>query len=82
MDVALPPVSDPIGEALHFLRVSGTFYRRSEFSAPWPLAIPPLRDCAMLHVVTSGQCVLETGESSSVHLQQGDLALVPVGEDM
>jgi AraC-like DNA-binding protein len=32
---------DPLGEALHFLRMSGTVYCRSEFSAPWALALQP-----------------------------------------
>ena len=33
---------DPVGEALHFLRMSGTFYCRSEFTAPWGLALPAM----------------------------------------
>jgi hypothetical protein len=28
----LPKPFDPLGEALHFLRMSGVFYRRSEFT--------------------------------------------------
>jgi AraC-like DNA-binding protein len=79
MDVTLPPVSDPFGEALHFLRMSGTFYCRSEFSAPWALELPPMRQCLMLHVVTSGRCVLETGATPHCLLHPGDLALVPHG---
>lgn len=30
----LPANADPLGEALHFLRMSGTLYCRSEFTAP------------------------------------------------
>jgi AraC-like DNA-binding protein len=80
MDIALPVVSDPVGEGLHFLRMSGTFYCRSEFSAPWALSLPPMRNCLMLHVVTSGRCVLEVEGAPSRLLQQGDLTLVPHGE--
>jgi AraC-like DNA-binding protein len=80
MDIALPAVADPVGEALHFLRMSGTFYCRSEFSAPWALALPPMKNCVMLHVVTSGRCVLEVEETPYCVLQPGDLALVPHGE--
>src|SRR5215467_7161354 len=79
MEIALPPVSDPIGEALHFLRISGTFYCRSEFSAPWALALPPMQHCLMLHVVTSGRCVLETEGIPPCLIKPGDLALVPHG---
>lgn len=80
MDITLPAVSDPIGEALHFLRMSGTFYCRSEFRAPWALALPAMRNCLMLHVVTSGRCVLEVEETPPCFLQPGDLALVPHGQ--
>jgi Cupin len=79
MDVALPPVSDPVGEALHFLRMSGTFYCRSEFSAPWALALPPMQNCLMLHVVTSGRCVLEMEATPHCLIQPGDLVLVSHG---
>src|SRR5215475_4922522 len=79
MKVELPALTDPLGEALHFLRMSGTFYCRSKFKAPWGLAIPPLEDSLMLHVVTSGKCFLEVNGTSSRPLQPGDLALVPHG---
>ncbi len=47
---------DALGEALHFLRMSGTLYCRSDFTAPWALALPPMKDCLMFHVVTAGRC--------------------------
>jgi len=71
---------DPLGEALHFLRMSGTLYCRSEFSEPWALALPPLPGCMMFHVVTSGRCWLEVEGAERRLLQPGDLALVPHGE--
>ena len=54
----LVPV-DPLGEALHFLRMSGIFYCRSEFTAPWGVAVPPMGDSLMFHAVTTGPCWLE-----------------------
>jgi AraC-like DNA-binding protein len=78
--IELPAVVDPVGEALHFLRMSGTFYCRSEFGAPWGLAIPPMQSCLMLHVVTAGRCFLEVAGTPSRLLQAGDLTLVPHGE--
>jgi AraC-like DNA-binding protein len=80
MKVELPALSDPVGEALHFLRVSGTFYCRSEFRDPWALEIPPMQDCLMLHVVTAGRCFLEIEGQQRQVLQPGNLALVPRGE--
>ena len=78
-DILLTSV-DPLGEALHFLHMSGLFYTRSEFTAPWGLDLPPLPDCLMFHVVTSGRCWLEVEGKDPCLLQPGDFALVPHGE--
>jgi AraC-like DNA-binding protein len=71
---------DPLGEALHLLRMNGVFYCRSEFTAPWALALPTFDACMMFHVVTSGQCWLEVDGAERCLLRPGDLALVPHGE--
>ena len=73
---------DPLGEALHSLRMSGTLYCRSELSAPWSLALPVEKDCLnshvlSFHVVNSGECWLEVEGADPLHLRPGDLALVP-----
>ena len=39
--------------------MSGVFYCRSEFTAPWGLELPPFEACMMFHVVTAGECWLE-----------------------
>lgn len=72
--------SDPLGEVLHALRMTGTFYCRSELTAPWGLALPPLEGCLWFHVVTSGRCLLKVdGEAAAQVLVPGELALVPHG---
>jgi len=71
---------DPLGETLHFLRMSGTFYSRCEFTSPWGLALPVIEDSLMFHVVLSGRCWLEAEGAEQRLLQAGDLALVPHGE--
>lgn len=71
---------DPLGEALHFLRMSGIFYCRSEFTTPWGLVLPPMPDSLMFHFVTSGRCWLEVEGAEARQLRLGDLALVPHGE--
>jgi len=71
---------DPLGEALHFLRMSGVFCTRSEFTEPWGLALPAMPDCLMFHVVTSGRCWLEDEAAGPRLLQPGVFALVPHGE--
>lgn len=71
---------DPLGEALHFLRVTGSFYCRSELTAPWGLTMPAWPDCLWFHIVTVGRCLLEVDGDEPRMLRPGDLALVPHGQ--
>lgn len=71
---------DPLGEALHQLRMSGLFYTRSEFAAPWGLALPVLPQTLMFHVVTAGECWLELDGLAPQRMLPGDFALVPHGQ--
>jgi AraC-like DNA-binding protein len=71
---------DPLGEALHVLRMSGTFYCRSELTAPWGLYLPPEPHSMWFHVVNAGRCWLEVDGEEPRHLQSGDFALVPHGQ--
>ena len=80
MTPAWVSATDPLGEALHFLRMSGTFYARSELTAPWGVAIPAFQDSMMFHVVTTGRCWVDVPDGEAHLLQAGDLALVPHGE--
>ena len=80
MSLQLPPSTDPLGEALHFLRMSGTFYSRCEFSAPWALELPAIPGTLMFHVVTSGSCTLVVPGAAPRTLRPGSLALVPHGQ--
>lgn len=71
--------SDPLGEALHLLRLTGTLYCRAELSAPWGIAVPSLPGSLGFIVVTSGRAWLEVEGSEAVVLEQGSLTLVPHG---
>ena len=74
------PTEDALGEALHFLRMTGSFYCRSELTAPWGLALPPMPGCLWFHVLTSGRGWLEVDGAPARQLRPGELALVPHGE--
>ncbi len=74
-----PPPQDPLGEALHLLRLTGTVYARSELTAPWGVDLPPLEGHMMFHIVTAGRCWLEIDGSEPLALERGSLALVPHG---
>lgn len=71
--------ADPLGEALHRFRLSGVFYCRSEFTAPWALDLPAFPACMMFHVVVTGQCRLIVDGAEPRVLRPGGLALVPHG---
>jgi AraC-like DNA-binding protein len=67
--------SDPLGEALHLVRMNGAFYCRSELTAPWGLTLPPMPGYLWFHVVTAGSLWLDDAR----RVGPGDLALVPHG---
>jgi AraC-like DNA-binding protein len=73
------PPPDPLGEALHFLRMDGAFYVRSELSAPWGMTLDPMPGYLWFHVVTTGAVLLEVDEEHSRWLHPGDVHLVPHG---
>jgi len=70
---------DPVGEALHHLRVTGVFYCRTEADGPWAVDMPAFGDCVSFHVVTVGEAWVEVEGAPPVRLVPGDLALVPHG---
>jgi Cupin len=76
MKISLAP-NDPLGEALHFVRMTGVLYCRAELTPPWALALPAFEDCLMFHVVTLGRCLLEVEGCEEHVLQSGQFALVP-----
>ena len=79
--VADPPWApvDPVGEALHRLRITGFFYCRTEADGAWAAEMPAFTDCVSFHVATAGEAWVEVDGQPPVHLRVGDLALVPHG---
>ncbi|TCK18237.1 AraC family transcriptional regulator [Thiogranum longum] len=75
----IPAFSDPLGETLHLLKLTGTLYCRSELTAPWGIDMPAFEGHMMFHVVTGGHCWLDVEGEEPRLLQQGSLALVPQG---
>ncbi|TDE02577.1 AraC family transcriptional regulator [Jiangella asiatica] len=71
--------TDPLGEALHQLRMNGAFYSRAELTAPWGLTLPAMPGHIWFHVVTSGPAWLRTEDADPRRLLPGELALVPHG---
>ncbi len=79
MTTILPPTADPLGEALHLLRLTGTLYCRSELTAPWGIDVPALDGLMALVVVTAGEAVLELAGEPPRTLRPRGLTLLPHG---
>ncbi|WP_269582521.1 AraC family transcriptional regulator [Roseibium sp. Sym1] len=78
--VSGPPVSlDPLGEILHLLQLTGTFYCVPELSAPWGIAVPDLDRQLVLIAVTEGGCRVDLGNAEELVLSAGQLLLLPHG---
>ncbi len=70
---------DVVSELLSWLRVEGTLSRRSEFSAPWGIAFPPIDNVSFM-VVEKGSCVmLLDGRDEEVIVQTGDVVMFSPG---
>ena len=70
--------TDPAAEVLHDLRLSGSFYCRSELTAPWGLRMPSWGG-AHYHAVAEGSCVVRVGDDAPQELAEGDLVVLPHG---
>ncbi len=75
----VPLIADPLAEALHFVRMDGMFYCRSELTAPWGVDLPPMDDCVWFHVVTAGDCTLVDYSGTECRVRAGDVVVLPHG---
>jgi AraC-like DNA-binding protein len=73
------PIGDPLGEILHLLKLTGTFYCQSRLTAPWGVAIPGFPELMSFAVVTGGSCWLKVGDEEPMFLGKGDLVLMTHG---
>jgi AraC-like DNA-binding protein len=79
INIQIPELSDPLGETLHLLKLTGILYSRAELTAPWGADMPAFEGCMMFHIVTAGNCWLEVKGEEPRLLRPGSLALVPHG---
>ena len=78
-DQTVPASTDPLGEILHLLQLTGALYCRADLTTPWGIDLPPMEGCMMFHIVTAGRCWLEVDGAEPRMLEQGSLVLVPHG---
>ncbi|MFP9137509.1 cupin domain-containing protein [Devosia sp. XGJD_8] len=74
------PLSDPLGEVLHILHLTGTLYCRAEMTAPWGIVMPQLVDSMMFVIVTSGHGWLVMDGQEPLLVGQGSMVLLPHGQ--
>lgn len=75
----LPPSSDPFGEVLQLLQLTGVLYCNAQLSDPWGIELPELPGVMNVEVVTSGHCWIEFDGETPVYLPEGSLVLIPRG---
>ncbi len=70
---------NPLAEVLQDLRLSTSFFARSELNAPWGLAFS-VKDGPHFHMIVTGQCFLRIS-TERIPLKTGDLVLLPHGDE-
>jgi AraC-like DNA-binding protein len=80
IDSNLPPSSDPLGEVLQLLQLTGVLYCSAELTDPWGIEIPELPGVMNVEVVTSGHCWIELDGQAPVFMPEGSIALIPRGK--
>lgn len=79
IDPDLPPSSDPFGEVLQLLKLTGVLYCNAQLTDPWGIEIPNLPGVMNVELVTSGHCWIEIEGEAPVFMPQGSLILIPRG---
>ena len=69
----------PVGKLLDSLRMESAFYTRSRLTRPWGIAMPPMPNCMMYHIVLEGTAEFRV-EDSVFSLDEGDFVLFPGGD--
>jgi AraC-like DNA-binding protein len=66
-------------DLLRGIRLQSSIYFRTEFQAPWGIAVA--KDCAVFHIVEHGACWLQlNGMAAPVRLSEGDFVVVTRGQ--
>jgi AraC-like DNA-binding protein len=71
---------DPLGEALHFLRMRSVFYCCLKLTEPWGLALPTIQSSLVFYAITNGHAWLQADNAEPQLLQAGDFALMAHGQ--
>lgn len=71
---------DVLSDILAVLKLRGSLYFHTEFTAPWAVRVPRDADTVRFHLVVSGRCwVTVPGAGEAVALDTGDGVVIPHG---
>lgn len=71
---------DLLSDILNVMKLSGTLYFRTAFTAPWGLDVPAFENVSRFHYVHRGRCFAQVeGHREAVCLEQGDLVIITRG---
>jgi AraC family transcriptional regulator, activator of mtrCDE len=68
-----------LDDILSTLNLKGVLYFRTDFSAPWSVAVPEFERAARFHLVVQGSTQVTFRSGESVTLGPGDIILIPRG---
>lgn len=71
---------DVLSDIFETLSLRGSFYFRTEFSAPWAVAVPAFARAARFHLVIEGRCHIRLASGADIVLNTGDLLMIPYGQ--
>jgi AraC-like DNA-binding protein len=80
-----------VSQVLDLVRLAGAIFLRAEFRAPWAYRSPPAADLAatflpgasslvLFHIVADGRCWIELDDGTGRDLEQGDVVVMPYGD--
>ncbi len=70
---------NPLGETLHYLKLSGVFYCKSDLRGSWGVSLPGMPNTSVFHIITAGSCLIEYGDQQ-IELKTGDFVFIPKGQ--
>ncbi len=71
---------DVLSDILDLLKIRGSFYFSTEYSAPWGIQVPDYKNVARFHMAVGGDCWVKVN-STNEHLMlcPGDMVIIPHG---
>lgn len=71
---------DVLSDIFETIRLRGTLYFRTDYSAPWAITVPAYAQSARFHLVVQGRCHVTLPSGQIVDIGPGDLVVIPRGQ--